>query len=105
MVFTTFTNILFSSKPNTQTSEIMQCITRTYTPNTNTNTNKLNKNTMLMFMKTPRNTKNSTHISKNKLHKKMHNNLQYKAVINLSDENISNSTLTALSKGLCVFQH
>ena len=98
MVFTTFTNTLFSSKPNRQTSEITQCITRTYTPNTNTNTNKLNKNTMLMFMKTPRNTKN-------KLHKKMRNNLQYKAVINLSDENISNSTLTALSKGLCVFQH
>jgi hypothetical protein len=107
MVFTTFTNTLFSSKPNTQTSEIMQCITRTYTPNTNmnTNTNKLNKNTMLMFMKTPRNTKNSRHNSKNILHKKMRVNLQYKAVINLSDENISNSTLTALSKGLCVFQH
>ena len=75
-------------------------MTRTYTPNANMNTNKYNKNTMLKFMKTPRNTKNNRHLSKNKLHKKMHNNLQYKAVINLSDKNISNSTLTALSKGL-----
>ena len=51
-------------------------------------------------MKTPRSTKNNRYLSKNKLHKKMHNNLQHKAVINLSDKNISNSTLMALSKGL-----
>ena len=51
-------------------------------------------------MKTPRNTKNNRYLGKNKLHKKMHNNLQHKAVINLSDKNISNSTLMALSKGL-----
>jgi hypothetical protein len=55
---------------------------------------------MLKFMKTPRNTNYNRHLSKNKLHKKMHNNLQYRAVTNLSDKNISNSTLIALSKGL-----
>ena len=63
-------------------------------------TNKYNKNTMLKFMKTPRNTNHNRHLRKNKLHKKMHNNLQYKAVTNLSDKTISNSTLIALSKGL-----
>ena len=78
----------------------MKNMTTTYTPNTNMNTNKYNKNTILKFMKTPRNTKNNRYLSKNKLHKKIHNNLQHKAVINLSDKNISNSTLMALSKGL-----
>ena len=75
-------------------------MTRNNTPCTYMNTNKYNKNTMLKFMKTPRNTNHNRHLSKNKLHKKMHNNLQYKAVTNLSDKNISNSTLIALSKGL-----
>ena len=83
-----------------QTYKITQCMTRNNTPCTHTNTNKYNKNTMLKFMKTPRNTNHNRHLSKNKLHKKMHNNLQYKAVTNLSDKNISNSTLIALSKGL-----
>ena len=45
-------------------------MTTTYTPNTNMNTNKYNKNTILKFMKTPRNTKNNRYLSKNKLHKK-----------------------------------
>ena len=75
-------------------------MTRNNTPCTHMNTNKYNQNTMLKFMKTPRNTNHNRHLSKNKLHKKMHNNLQYKAVTNLSDKNICNSTLIALSKGL-----
>ena len=55
---------------------------------------------MLTFTKSQRNNNNNRFLSKNKLHKKIHRNMQNKTIINLSNKNISPHTVTALSKGL-----
>ena len=55
---------------------------------------------MLTFTKSQRNNNNNRFLSKNKLHKKIHRNMQNSTIINLSNKNIPPHTVTTLSKGL-----
>ena len=63
------------------------------------NFNMYNKKTMLKFSELTRNKNNHRYLSK-KIHKKNHNDLHTKTIINLSNKNLSTSTISTLAKGL-----
>ncbi len=55
---------------------------------------------MLKFSELTRNKNNNRYLSKNKIHKKIHNDLHTKTIINLSNKNLSTSRISTLAKGL-----
>ncbi len=89
----TITNTKFYYTPNAQTTQ------SSITTNNNS-PNMYNKKTMLKFSELTRNKNNNRYLSKNKIHKKIHNNLHTKTIINLSNKNLSTSTISTLAKGL-----
>ncbi len=52
---------------------------------------------MLKFSELTRNKNNNRYLSKNKIHKKIHNDLHTKTIINLSNKNLSTSTISPFS--------